>query len=129
MSEPSLSAQDAAQEPSAEALALLHRPAGKRPAFFPQTGVDQLFSLVIELAAEVWVLRERVYAIEDLSQQNGTSLRSQVERWAPSVSQAQELANMRHAMMQNLFRTIDTDRVPRSDEGAAADPTPPGSVR
>jgi hypothetical protein len=117
------------QESSAEALSLLRRPPGKRPAFFAQSGVDQLFSVVIELAAEVWVLRERVYAVEDVASKAGIPLRDLVEKWSPSDTQSAELAKLRQDMMQHLFRSVDTGRVPTSDEGEAADPVPPRSAK
>ena len=52
-----------------------------------------------------------------------------VEKWQPSAAQTEELAKLRHAMMQQLFRTIDTGRVPDSDVGESADPVPPRSAR
>jgi hypothetical protein len=118
-----------ASEASAEALALLKRPPGKRPEFFPDRGVDQLFSLVLELTTELWVLRERVYSIEDVAGKHGLPLRDLVEGWKPNEEQANELARMRHAMLQQLFRTIDKDAAPDSTRGELADPQVPQSSR
>jgi hypothetical protein len=91
--------------------------------------MQQVFSAVIELAAEVWVLRERVYAIEDVAGKAGVPLRDLVEKWQPSAAQTEELARLRHSMMQQLFRTIDTGRVPDSEVGESADPVPPRSAK
>lgn len=123
-----LEMSDVPQESSAEVLELLHRSPGRRPAFFPQSGVDQLFAVVIELAAEVWVLRERVFAIEDVAGKAGMPLRELVDKWSPSGAQSDELAQLRQDMMQQLFRTVDTGRVPASHEGESADPRPPGGA-
>lgn len=71
------------------------------------------------------MLRERVYAVEDVADKAGVPLRDLVEKWQPRPEQAEELDRMRHAMMQNLFRTIDTGIPPQSYEGETADPIPP----
>jgi hypothetical protein len=110
---------------NAEAVSLLKRQAARRPEFFNEAGLDQLFSVVIELAAEVWVQRERIYAIEAVSAEAG--LTEKIEAWQPSQAQGEHLAEMRHTMFQNLFRTIDTGVPPVSDQGETADPVPPGS--
>lgn len=108
-----------------ETNALLKRQAARRPEFFEEKGLDQLFSMVIELTAEVWVLRERVFAIEAVSEAAGEPLASKVAAWQPDAGQSARLAEMRHAMLQNLFRTIDTGVPPVSYEGETADPIPP----
>lgn len=110
---------------NADAVALLKRQSAKRPQFFEERGLDQLFSLVIELVAEVWVLRERVYAVEDVASENGVPLHDLVEKWQPRPEQAEELDRMRHTMMQSLFRSIDTGMPPQSYDGETADPIPP----
>jgi beta-xylosidase len=110
---------------NAEAVSLLKRQAARRPNFFDERGLDQLFSLVMELATEVWVQRERIYAIEAVSADN---LAAKVAKWQPTPQQSEELAGMRHAMLQSLFRTIDTGTEPVSCEGETADPIPPGSA-
>jgi hypothetical protein len=107
---------------NAEAIGLLKRQAARRPEFFRESGLDQLFSVVIELAAEVWVLRERLFAVEAVSD---NALTARVEAWQASPAQAAQLAEMRRAMLQNLFRTIDTGVPPVSYEGETADPIPP----
>jgi hypothetical protein len=73
------------------------------------------------------VLRERVYAIEDVAAGKGLPLREMVEKWQPSPAQTQELAKMRHTLMQCLFRTIDTEVPPMSDVSEIAGPLPPRS--
>ncbi|WP_330704785.1 hypothetical protein [Novosphingobium resinovorum] len=108
-----------------EAIALLKRQAARRPEFFSESGLDQMFSLVMELAAEVWVLRERVFAIESVTGAEDGAMAARVAAWQPSVQEAATLAEMRHAMLQNLFRTIDTGMPAAAYEGETADPIPP----
>jgi hypothetical protein len=110
-----------------EALGLLKRQAARRPEFFEERGMDQLFSVVMELAAEVWVLRERIYAHEAVALEAGMPGSEAIEAWQASEDQRLELAEMRHQMFQSLFRTIDTGAPPVSDDGETADPIPPGT--
>lgn len=116
---------DVSSELNPDAVALLKRQSARRPQFFQERGLDQLYSVVIELAAEVWVLRERVYAVEDVARMQGLPLRDLVDKWQPRPDQAEELDRMRHVMMQSLFRTIDTGMPSQSYEGETADPIPP----
>jgi len=86
--------------------------AGRRPAFFAQDGGDQLLTMVLELATELWVLRERVFVIEAVATENGLPLKSAVESYALSEAQRAELAAMRGEMMNQLFRTLNQDHRP-----------------
>ena len=59
---------------------------GRRPAFFGQDGVDQLASMVLELATELWTVKERLYAVESAAEGlMGLPLRKAVEAWQPSA--------------------------------------------
>ena len=86
--------------------------AGRRPAFFAQDGVDQLLTMVLELATELWVLRERVFVIEAVAGENGLPLKAGVENYVLSTEQQAELARMRSATMDQLFRTLNQDHRP-----------------
>ncbi len=89
---------------------------GRRPAFFNQDGVDQLLSMVLELATELWVVRERVFMIEAAAAQQGLPLRDAVETYVPSDAERAELEQMRAAMMGQLFRTLNQDHRPVDSE-------------
>ncbi len=86
--------------------------AGRRPAFFAPDGVDQILTMVLELATELWVLRERVFVIEAVAAEHGLPLKSAVEGYALSEAQRAELAGMRGEMMNQLFRTLNQDHRP-----------------
>jgi hypothetical protein len=86
--------------------------AGRRPAFFAQDGVDQILTMVLELATELWVLRERVFVIEAVAAEHGLPLTTAVEGYALSEAQRAELAGMRAEMMNELFRTLNQDHRP-----------------
>ncbi len=83
--------------------------AGRRPTFFSQDGVDQILTMVLELATELWVLCERVFVIESVAAEHGLPLKTAVESYALSEAQRAELAGMRAEIMNQLFRTLNQD--------------------
>jgi hypothetical protein len=92
---------------------------GRRPAFFTEDGVDQLVTMVLELATELWVLRERVFVIEAVASRHGVPLRDEVETYAPSQAERATLEGMRGTMMNQLFRTLNRDHRPVDTDGKA----------
>jgi hypothetical protein len=44
---------------------------GPRPAFYADPAVDKLLSTVLQLAAEIWTLRERLAAMEAIARDRG----------------------------------------------------------
>jgi hypothetical protein len=93
----------------------------RRPAFFDDEGVDQLLSMVLELAAELWTVRERLFVMEALSEARGQPMREAIENYHLSDAQKVELAAMRRRMTETLFRTLSRDHRPvgRGDREAA----------
>ena len=81
--------------------------AGDRPTFFKEAGVDQLLSMVLELAAELWVVRERVYRLEAA----GVVSKDLVETLELSPEQSAELAAMRETFLRGLFRSLNRQSV------------------
>jgi hypothetical protein len=80
--------------------------ATRRQAFFESDAVDQLVTMVLELAAEQWVLRERVYAIEKAADTLGLKLTDSVEHYRFNDAEKAELAAMRKTMIDNLMRSV-----------------------
>jgi hypothetical protein len=86
--------------------------AGHRPAFFGQDGMDQLLSIVLELAAELWVVRERVFVVEAVLQNQGIAVTEAVEAFVPDAAQQAKLASMRASLTSNMFRTLNREHRP-----------------
>lgn len=108
-----------------EVLNLLNRTPGKRPQFFAADGMDQMFSMIIELSSQLYVVKERLYAHEAILGDMDIQLADTIDRWEPSEAQAKELQAMRGAMIDNLFRTV-TARDPKSAMPPETDdPNPP----
>lgn len=77
-----------------------------RPSFFSDPGIDQLYTMVLELAAEIVTMRERLFAIEAVADERGFDFSRAVESWRPAPDQERALEAIRKRMMQHLFRTV-----------------------
>jgi hypothetical protein len=82
---------------------------GRRPAFFDEPGMDQLLSMVLELAAELWVVRERVFVLETVLTQQGVTAADAVEAYVPTEDEKAVLAKMRAEATANIFRTLNRE--------------------
>lgn len=76
---------------------------GKRPKFYENTGVDQLMSMVMVLASEVTVLRDRVDAGERASLANGFDLASAIDKLELDETALQEREAWRQGFLDRLF--------------------------
>lgn len=96
--------------------------AGRRPAFFQQDGVDQLVAMVLELATEVMVVKERLFTLEAVAAARGLDLTADIETYTPGPEAAARLDKMRRDLTSNLFRTLNREH--RSIGPGTADPEP-----
>jgi hypothetical protein len=90
---------------------------GRRPAFFDAPGMDQLLSMVLEIAAELWVVRERVFILEAVLKQQGIDVTDAIESYAPNAEEAAALAKMRDQATANMFRTLNREHRPVGTPG------------
>jgi hypothetical protein len=81
----------------------------RRQAFFETDAIDQLMSMVLELAAEHWVLRERLFAIEHAADKLGWNLSAAVESYEFSDAEQATLGAMRKTMIDNLMRSVNRE--------------------
>lgn len=98
--------------------------AGPRQRFFEAESIDHLVTMVLELAAEVWSVRERLYIIEMEASRLGLPLSRAVEGHVHSPEEQAELAEMRRLMLANILRTVgrrhrDPPEVPGSPAPSA----------
>jgi len=78
--------------------------------FFPDPNVDRVLGVVLELAAEVYVLRERLQAVERLLDQNGALSREDIDRAMPSPAErARQLAE-RDALIARILAPMTEER-------------------
>ena len=85
---------------------------GKRPRFFPEAGTDESLSMLLELAAELWTVKERLYALERAAADAGLELTSRIEVWKPTAAEAEELDAARQRMIASLLRALEARHVP-----------------
>jgi hypothetical protein len=82
---------------------------GKRPRFFPTAGMDEMVSMIIELTAEVWVLRNRLQILEKVAAEQGLELSSRIEAYVPSAAEAEQFAAARQQMIANVLRSLEAE--------------------
>ena len=92
-------------------IPLQHR--GKRPQLFNTSGVDELMSMVLELTAEVWVIKKRLYLLERVAGQAGVSLTPQIENYDLSEAEIKELDALRRTMIATVLRSLEGDQTSR----------------
>ena len=84
----------------------------RRQSFFDSDAVDQLMSMVLELAAEQWVLRERMFVVEQAAGKLGLKLADAVESYELTDTEKSTLASMRATMIENLMRSVNREHRP-----------------
>ena len=86
---------------------------GSRQRFFEAESIDHLVTMMLELAAEVWAVRERLYVIESEATRLGLPLSAAVAGHTFTPEEKAELAEMRRRMLANILRTVGrTHRAP-----------------
>ena len=55
-------------------------PKGKRPSFFDESAVDQIVTMMLEVMAELWVVKERVYTLEKVLDEAGMAATAKRKR-------------------------------------------------
>ncbi len=97
--------------PRAPRIPLAHR--GKRPRFFPTAGTDELMSMVLELTAELWVIKKRLYLLERVAGQAGVPLTPEIEGYNLSPEEVTELDQRRQILIATVLRSLETDQTER----------------
>lgn len=81
-------------------------PRGEKPRFHADPAVDDLMTMIVALASEVSVLRERLDTHEQLAQAKGCFTVEQVERFEPGPDTQAARAARRHELVDRVFRSI-----------------------
>lgn len=99
-----MSAPDNIQKPR---IPLSHR--GKRPQFFAADGTDELMSMLLELTAELWVVKKRLYLLERVAGQAGVPLTPQIEAYDLSPEEVAELDQRRRQLIATVLRSLEAE--------------------
>lgn len=85
-------------------------PAGGPPlpeqTFFNDPAIDRVLGVAMTLAAEVWVLRDRVRAMEALLTTGGALRAGALDAYAPAPAEAETIAQDREAFVAQLMQNL-----------------------
>ena len=90
---------------------------GKRMRFFDAQGVDELVSICMGLAQEMWVIKERQVALESVAAKKGVVLPDDVEGHTFSDEERATLDAERQGFIDRIFFTLREEA-----ESLAAEP-------
>lgn len=94
------------QSPKAADVDLRQRVRGEVPRFFKAEGVDELVSVVLAMAAELWVVKGRLASLESLADKTGLLTAEQIEGHELSAEQRAAFEAERAAYLERLFITF-----------------------
>ena len=88
---------------------MVKRAKGKRPLYLGDPQIDKLLAIVMALAGEVSVLRERLDTVERLAQAKATFTIYDIETYQPDEQVAQEREQWRTDYIARLLRVIEEE--------------------
>ena len=92
-------------------MAKLQRKAkGERPTFFQDPNVDKVIAMVMGLAGEVAVMRDRVDTLERLLEKSAGIKRSDIEKYQPSTAVMTERAQWRDQFLSEVLRIVEIEQ-------------------
>ncbi|MEZ5500453.1 MAG: hypothetical protein R3E77_13635 [Steroidobacteraceae bacterium] len=93
---------------------------GGRPFFFADPAVDKLLNMTVTLASEVWVLRERLAALEAIGVEQGSLAAGAVDSYEFDAAAEARLGALRKEFIDSLFRILAEDIADASANSARA---------
>ena len=85
------------------------RAKGKRPTYFDDPAQDRTLSIVLALAAEVSVLRERLDTVERLLDVKDSVSRADIEAYTPDTDAAYERGVATKAYVARIMRGVQQE--------------------
>ncbi|MBL8628358.1 MAG: hypothetical protein JNM81_01930 [Rhodospirillaceae bacterium] len=79
---------------------------GKQYRFFDAQGIDELVSITMQLAQELWVVKERLASVEAAAAKKGVLLGDDVEGYAFSPEQQAILEDEKKKFIDRVFFTL-----------------------
>lgn len=85
---------------------------GRNPHFYDDPNIDRLLTMIMELASEVSVLRDRLDTHERVAASKGIYTQDDIEDYRPSEEEAKERAAQRgkflDRLLKGLYATFDS---------------------
>ena len=101
---------------------------GGRPQYFADPATDKLLVMVLELAQELSVTRDRLDTVERLLDRAALVPASEVDSWLPDADAAAARAERRAAFLNRIFRASEQELAAATVGRASAPPTPETSA-
>ena len=97
---------------------------GKQLKFFDAQGVDELVSISLQLAQELWVVKERLATVEAAAAKKGVILADEIEGFAFTPEQRAALEAEKKAYIDRVYFTL-REQAEALEKDAAAEPPGP----
>ena len=85
------------------------RAKGARPKYFEDPAVDRLLSIVMALAGEVSVVKERLDTVERLLDAHGSISRADIEAYEPDAASGRERGLATRELIARILRGVQQD--------------------
>jgi hypothetical protein len=86
--------------------------ASNNPTYLQDPVLDATVRMVVELAAQVWVERERRIVLEAALADRGVVSRDQLEKYAPDAALAAALKAERNKFVEDVFKSLRALPIP-----------------
>jgi hypothetical protein len=73
------------------------------PQYYDDPAIDQLMSIVLDLGAEMWVMRDRQAMMEELLETKGSVTREDLDKGRPSENLAERLEQERQEFIRRVY--------------------------
>jgi hypothetical protein len=73
------------------------------PQYYNDPAIDQLMSIVLDLGAELWVMRDRQAMMEELLETKGSVTREDLDKGRPSEMMAERLEQERQEFIRRVY--------------------------
>lgn len=97
------------------------RPKGKRPWFLESRDAERLMTIVMAMAQELSVVRERMDTIERLLDKNGALTRADIETFTPSKAEAAERGAWTQEYLARILRILQQEQEALSADDASSE--------
>ena len=92
-----------------EQIKLKRNAKGERPFYFDDPAVDKLLSMLMGLASEVSIMRDRLDTIERIAEEKGLFLQKEVEKYQAGDETLKARAVRRELFLSEITRIIQTE--------------------
>ncbi|MCB2106125.1 MAG: hypothetical protein KDE14_00435 [Rhodobacteraceae bacterium] len=76
------------------------------PHYFKDPMIDHLLEIVLQLGAELWIVKDRQMIVEHLLATEGKVTPEMIERFRPPQDLAQKLAEERRTLSRRLYQSL-----------------------